>query len=540
MANQYGPWATLIDVGGSPQLSAFWKRRLTMLVPASRTSPVLSRRNRSFLAAAGILACILPTVFFTPAAAQEKKPANEITQADAKSGGKTAGGSSSGGTLIISNASDKGKATNSGGPALNGPISFEWEGSIGISHASDLDFPFYSPLLNERTRKELNLSAEQEKKLKEIERGYLAEYQSKEKELRRKTDQEIAKATPEERNRKVQAILLTIRQQARPVRKQIEELLSAEQLAKLRTLVLYDHGPLALLYDMRDPQWYNRLSKEQKHELDNFEQIDQKLMLETDAKVRQAERECNEKTVAVLSPQQQADIERQINTDDFGNPAIFGRQLHFQPDHHMVYHVLWEVKDALKLSDEQLQKISEIFVKSQPSHELYELYAKNVTSLSKPPQWKDAKGGITTVGVGTITLGSEDGGTNTRNPKEIISASKASFSGTDQPEFKQKVEDLKKQLRREIDGVLTPEQSAVLDKLLLQKAIARRAIDDQVLKDIHATQQQKDEIYRLWEERTEISHQLRHKIKEKEVDSLSPERRQKCMEELERREWPNL
>ncbi|MGA2797848.1 MAG: hypothetical protein ABSE63_09735 [Thermoguttaceae bacterium] len=56
MANKYGPWATLIDVGGSPQLSAFWKRRMSMLVPASQTSPVLSRRNLSLLAAAGILA----------------------------------------------------------------------------------------------------------------------------------------------------------------------------------------------------------------------------------------------------------------------------------------------------------------------------------------------------------------------------------------------------------------------------------------------------------------------------------------------------
>ena len=80
MANKYGPWATLIDVGGNPQLSAFWKRRLKMLVPASRTSLVLSRRNLSQLAAAGILACLLPTVFFTTAAAQEKKPADKQSQ----------------------------------------------------------------------------------------------------------------------------------------------------------------------------------------------------------------------------------------------------------------------------------------------------------------------------------------------------------------------------------------------------------------------------------------------------------------------------
>jgi Leucine-rich repeat (LRR) protein len=89
MSNKYGPWATLIDVGGSPQLSSFWRRRLTMLVPTSRTNPVLSRRNLSLLAMTGILACLLPTIFFTPAVAQEKKPADNAgnSSADAQSPG---------------------------------------------------------------------------------------------------------------------------------------------------------------------------------------------------------------------------------------------------------------------------------------------------------------------------------------------------------------------------------------------------------------------------------------------------------------------
>jgi hypothetical protein len=475
----------------------------------------------------------------------DAKPGDDKSQAEAKSGSGTAGGSFSGGTLIIGNAADKGKATKAGGPALNGPISLGGEGWPFPSHPNDLDFPFYQPLLNDRTRKELNLSAEQEQKLKEINRSYRAEYLPKEKELIRKTDQETAKSPPEEQDRKLGEMWLTIRKQARPVRKQIEEVFSAEQLAKLRMLVLYDHEPLALLYDTHDPQWYNRLSKAEKDELENIGQIGQKDLMEIVAKVRQAERENDEKTIAVLTPQQRADIERQINTGDFGKPAIFGWQLHFHSDsqdgiHHMEYPVLWEVKDELKLSNEQSKKIYEIFVKSQPSHDLYELYAKNVTSLSKPPQGKDASGYYATIAVGTLTLRSEAENEYTTSPEDPFSASKASFKDTEQPEFKQKVEELKKQLRREIDGVLTPEQSATLDKLLLQKTVARLAKDDQVLNDIHATQQQKDEIDRLWEEGTEIRQQLWHKIKEKRVDSFSPQQRQKCMEELDRREWPGF
>ena len=77
MTNQYGPWATLIDAGGNPQLSAFWRRRLTMLVPTSRTSPVLSRRNLLWLVAAGVLMLVLPIFRTAPAVAEEKKPASQ-------------------------------------------------------------------------------------------------------------------------------------------------------------------------------------------------------------------------------------------------------------------------------------------------------------------------------------------------------------------------------------------------------------------------------------------------------------------------------
>ncbi|MEN6406592.1 MAG: hypothetical protein ABFC77_08985 [Thermoguttaceae bacterium] len=73
MANQYGPWATLIDAGGNPQLSSFWRRRLTMLVPTSRTSPVLSRRNLLWLGTAGALASLTPTLRLASAMADDDK-----------------------------------------------------------------------------------------------------------------------------------------------------------------------------------------------------------------------------------------------------------------------------------------------------------------------------------------------------------------------------------------------------------------------------------------------------------------------------------
>ena len=77
MSNQYGPWATMIEIGGNPQLSSFWRRRLTMLVSASRTSPTLSRRNLLWLSMAGVLIGILPTFYAAPTQAEEEKPARK-------------------------------------------------------------------------------------------------------------------------------------------------------------------------------------------------------------------------------------------------------------------------------------------------------------------------------------------------------------------------------------------------------------------------------------------------------------------------------
>jgi formylglycine-generating enzyme required for sulfatase activity len=73
MSNPYGPWATAIDAGRNPQLSAFWRQRLTMLVHASRTSPALSRRNLLGLVATAALVCALPTFRAAPAAAEQEK-----------------------------------------------------------------------------------------------------------------------------------------------------------------------------------------------------------------------------------------------------------------------------------------------------------------------------------------------------------------------------------------------------------------------------------------------------------------------------------
>jgi Tol biopolymer transport system component/beta-lactamase regulating signal transducer with metallopeptidase domain len=64
-------------------LSTFWKRRLTMLLSTSRSSPKLSRRTGAAIVLAAVLACLVPTLEHAPIQAQAQPG-----QADAKVKGR--------------------------------------------------------------------------------------------------------------------------------------------------------------------------------------------------------------------------------------------------------------------------------------------------------------------------------------------------------------------------------------------------------------------------------------------------------------------
>ena len=146
MAHQYGPWATAINVGRNPQLSAFWQRRLTMLMPTSQTSPVLSRRQVLWLGMAVLLTLTLPTFRSAPVAADENKSATqpEKTSSDDRATAKTHPNSH---------------------PVSEIGIYTTWGEDSGY-----LFLPAYihSGLCYLPTWRELNITRDQEKKLREI------------------------------------------------------------------------------------------------------------------------------------------------------------------------------------------------------------------------------------------------------------------------------------------------------------------------------------------------------------------------------------
>jgi len=75
MNKHFGPWATLIDAGRHPQLSAFWRRRLTRLPAVAHCATALGWRAQATLVMAAGLMVALPTLRDTSARAEAARPA---------------------------------------------------------------------------------------------------------------------------------------------------------------------------------------------------------------------------------------------------------------------------------------------------------------------------------------------------------------------------------------------------------------------------------------------------------------------------------
>ena len=247
-------------------------------------------------------------------------------------------------------------------------------------------------------------------------------------------------------------------------------------------------------------------------------------------------------------------------------PMIFGQQLSFNFTSppgvgHVGYPPLWDFSKELGLSKEQMRTLEANSINSHASQELYKLYQQppDDPAKSRSGETKDGagkRGGPANVAGGVVlgtTARNTYTGSTTINAGAIVGdAASASFVTANanmprltpqleqkmmQPEFRQRVEELKKQFRQQIEAVLTTQQLTTLKKLALQKAIARRARDPEIPADLHPTEQQKKEMYKLFAANAEIMPRLFREGREKFVETLSPQQQQKCFEELERQEW---
>ncbi len=453
MANKYGPWATLIDIGGNPQLSAFWKRRLKMLVPASKTSPVLSRRNLSLLAAAGILACLLPTVFFTPAAAQEKKPADKLISPD-----------------------------NNDSKAKSLPADF-----LVIPVSS------YNDLQRETTRKELKISGEQEKILQDICDNY-------EKQLRimqGNTQKEFENLTPEERLKKQRKWDLKYKEDIKHVRNQINELLTAEQLAALKCTAI---GELfgRLIFD-------HNLSKKagiSEEQLKQLTQLDEGEVQKNFKKFDKMRKQNEQKMLAVITPQQWERLEQSTNKSGADNKGLVFMPTNAIPGSELTIVYDPDVQKELALNAEQQTKLESLFEQAK-SQEL-ELW-KQADNMDKNHPAKEQ-------------------------------AAKQAESGN-------KLQDMNAREIKQIEEVLTPRQFAELKKIALRHnfiqslPILQNGLGGNkqpgILDRIGASEEQKAELRRLTDENERSMRKFDREMGAEAMKILSPLQQEYLLDELD-------
>jgi hypothetical protein len=81
MGENFGPWATTLDVGSGARLSTFWQRRMAMLATLRNTKARVSWTVGILIAAAALGALTLPAVYLSSASrllAEDGPPVTEF------------------------------------------------------------------------------------------------------------------------------------------------------------------------------------------------------------------------------------------------------------------------------------------------------------------------------------------------------------------------------------------------------------------------------------------------------------------------------
>jgi hypothetical protein len=470
MSNRFGPWATSIDVGGSPQLSSFWRRRLVMLLPASRSASVLTRRTRAWLAAAAMLMLVLPTVHFVVADEPAgKTPASKETPAaKPKEGQIIYGGVVATATTVQFDDPDRDRIF--------------------------LPAYVYTDICHAGVRKELAFTAKQEQELSALSRQYKKQIMDRSERLKK----EFESLPPAERLARIREQRALAAKDSLAARRQIESLLTAEQLKSLRSLS-FGHTGFPLLVGDQRVQKDVGLSEGQLKELHGLLDTYRRQTIEA----CKAQRAMEEKTLAVVTPQQWERLERIIysgkarGTEGVAYPSTELAELQRE-----------DVGKQLNLTDAQRAKIRDISNQSQ-------------ATLFTLSDWSTA------------------GGANEKKTKEH--ANKLA-------EANRNIPDLIKADHDRIKAVLTAKQLESLQKTVVRREflytldmISFSGTPDESRKKygllglIDLSKEQWDELNRQHDQREHTQWQLYRDIGQSALKILSPEQQDKLLDAFERR-----
>lgn len=485
MLNAYGPWATSLDTGSRPQLSAFWRRRLTMLVPTSQASLALSRRSRLWLGAAAILILAVPT--FRPVVAGETSASTENAT-----------------YLLVANAADE---TSLNANVVSGTVTLSGAGTLTLNnrynysciYAGSANLPNFLPLPSflssalgdDRNRAELKIKPDQESKLREISKDYV-----KRTEEASKGYEELQKLPKEEMEAKQAELQAKQAVVDKDIRKQVEAVLTAEQWAAAKNIGAGAFRVAARLVSDEELRKTIDLTEEQ---LKRLVQVNEKSDIE-DRILERESRETDQKLLAVIATEQwkQVDSLEQLSGDPNMEFSLLMRAISM-PEEEL--RPQW--KD-IAFTAEQKTKLKAISTK---------LEAQNV-EMQKSLQ-----------GIDFSKLTEEE--------------SKAKWA-----EYDSKMREQWKQIAEQAKSVLTEQQLPILKKLTVEYLFIQRMYDFRddesngekpagILEQLKVTDEQKKELSRICQERDRMRRQFSRETGEASLRILNPQQQESLLDALD-------
>jgi hypothetical protein len=370
-------------------------------------------------------------------------------------------------------------------------VSYTITGSAGAGPSDGIFLPVYKQLSDPEFRRQLGLSAEQEKQLRTVSAKSEAEFQKFTTELNRPLEklplsEHIAKMA--EVGQKTEQWM----QGQKAVRKQIEEILTPQQLDAYRKRAF----PIVAPPMLGDPDALKiiALSPQQQDQL-------RQLAADSTRQFRQRQQQHVDRLLAVLSPEQQKRL--RSATDRWGRISMGGWEVaHFSSDGDMPPDV------DLRLPGPYYDELSRRSVRKHLG--LSDAQQKRLREIADTFERESMK--IADAGF--------------RLPEQRFS-----------PELSRKNDEVLERLHREVERCLTPPQLVALKDINFRSDVPTALLEPHVQAKLGITKDQTTRLQRLAEESTKSDQSAWRAQDEKSLGILTPTQQQKLREEVDRCGW---
>ena len=372
---------------------------------------------------------------------------------------------------------------------------------VPFDESEFINMPAYHLLCTGDSRKEFKISSKQETKLREIDRNFHSDMQ--------KINVNYWKMSPQEQKAKEGELTKSIQQLKKAARKQIEDVLTADQLAALKNATLHDMATAIMATPIGEKIG---LSAEQKKQLNRLQD-------EMHAKMNRTFRTDRDKSLAVLSDQQ-----REKLIAKFAQVDIAGPEISINSGDYYGTTVLWtpanEVEKPYKFS-----------------------FSSSIGSFSVYP-WLEEEDNRKEIGLFTeqqtklqaLSAKYQPELKNLFESFDKIQELSTDEQKTKQAELRRKLEEMGKAIRRQIEEVLTPGQlTALKDTVSRFRAFSALTIPDPgIYAYVNVGQEQQDKLRQIRDDRSKLFPQIISETGDKSLKVLTPQQIEMMKQEIDK------